>query len=303
MKNLLLISLNILCASCLTFAKTSAQDSKVLGIIPWSGDLDYTKSSKFPTFKKDSAKNVMDKLTAYKLNQRTFLPMGSRQPWEMIYEELLGKDEFSWILDWNSDVQNNIFGSILFLIKEPEDIDFRIELNSAFNGEQGPDKHGPLLISTRLLRELKKNSPTDEAFRSTVKFFVAHEVAHYIYDWYITVISKNYVSLNGGLAIDPVPQARKIYLATPAIANMKDSVWVRRSSINHAEVDWIALEIMTRMGQSMTWTEYKSVINIFYQSLFESKSNEEKMEDLKDKDYLNSIEIRLRTIANSWAWK
>jgi V8-like Glu-specific endopeptidase len=255
-----------------------------------NGTYDSITGSKL-VFKKHSSQDLMVLLKNYKSKNKNFPVAGDIQPFDKDKQIIPWSPENNWIKKWNNDVQLKIFGKILFPIFMTElENEFSITLNSSTEKEKA--SHGYILLSKNIYDHMKLKYSNSEQFKLIIKFFIAHEISHYIYEWYLMTQTSDFRSIHGGISMDMNQKIQDEY-NNSVFKNISLKDFGLLSTESHVEVDWIALAVMKELGLKLSWNQYKEGTSIMYISLSEQ-------DHFIDIESVNSNYIRIDTMKASW---
>lgn len=274
------------------FDESGVFNSKLTGCyLDWPAATHGRISGNSLIFKKRSAKVILNLLNTFKASKTPFPVAGGKGGFEEDKKTIPWPSGDRWIEFWSNDIQLLLFGKVLFptYLTSQRNL-FHITLNIAF--ANNPDSHGHILISKNMLEAAQINT-SPEMYRLYIQFLVSHEIAHYVYEWYLHTHASKYRSINGGISMDPSRKIREAYNAEQFFKDLTPKDFAMLSAQSHAEVDWIALEILKQMDMSISWDQYKAAMSKLYLDLSLQDS-------FMPVESINANHIRFETLKDSW---
>lgn len=166
------------------FDESGVFNSKLTGCyLDWPAATHGRISGNSLIFKKRSAKVILNLLNTFKASKTPFPVAGGKGGFEEDKKTIPWPSGDRWIEFWSNDIQLLLFGKVLFptYLTSQRNL-FHITLNIAF--ANNPDSHGHILISKNMLEAAQINT-SPEMYRLYIQFLVSHEIAHYVYEWYL----------------------------------------------------------------------------------------------------------------------
>ncbi|MCK6599753.1 MAG: serine protease [Bdellovibrionaceae bacterium] len=258
-------------------------------ILPWFKDYDRRVSGSYKVFSKASGKKALDKLLLAVKNGNPLEVMGRKQPFEISKNEVKLPKKYFWIQNFSNEFQRKIFGNVLFPFFLSKQKTIKIILNKSFS--DGPNEHGYILFSKEILDEIYDQIHSDNEKKLLIKFVLIHELSHYIYEWHLVNIDKNFTSINGGISMDATTPMTKTY--EKLISGIKPEEYSRLYNQSHAEIDWIALSAYKKLVGPVSWKDYRNAVSNSYLIFSNFRSY--------GPSAANGIDIRFETIKDSWS--
>ena len=256
-------------------------------ILPWSKEYDRRVSGNYKVFSKDSGKKVLDELLFAVKNGNPLEVMGRKQPFEISKDEVELPEKYFWIQNFNNEFQRKIFGNVLFPFLLSKQKAIKIILNKSFSN--GPNEHGYILFSKEILDEIYDQMHGDSEKELLIKFALIHELSHYIYEWHLVNVDKNFTSTNGGISMDATTPMTKAY--EKLIGSISPEEYSRLYNQSHAEIDWIALAAYKEFVGRISWKDYKNAVSASYLVFSKFRSY--------GPSAANGIDIRFETVNDS----
>lgn len=257
-------------------------------ILPWSKDYDRRVSGNYKIFSQDSGTKVLDDLLLAVKNGNPLEVMGRKQPFEISKDEVKLSDKYIWMQNFNNEFQKKLFGNVFFPLFLSKQKTIKIVLNKSFSNE--PNEHGYILFSKEILDEIYDQMNSNNEKELLIKFALIHEISHYIYEWHLVKIDKDFTSTNGGISMDATTSMAKIY--EKLISRIKPEEYSRLYNQSHAEIDWIALAAYKKFVGHISWKDYKNAVSASYLIFSKFRSY--------GPSAVNGIDIRFETIKDSW---